>query len=46
MPQYSVLEVVLTEEPNFANPDELNRDIEKKLLLLVQEIVDYIQAGK
>lgn len=46
MPQYSVLEVVLTEKPNFANPDELNRDIEKKLLLLVQEIVDYIQAGK
>lgn len=46
MPHYSVLEVVLAEEPNFANQDELNRDIEKKSLQLMKEIIEYIQAGK
>lgn len=43
IPKYSVLEVVLTENPDFDNPDGITNDIGKKLLPLTEEIICYLK---
>ncbi len=43
MPKYSVLEVVLVEDPNFNELNNLTSKIEKEAILHTQEIIDYIK---
>ncbi len=43
MPKYSVLEVILVENPNFNELDNLTSKIEKEAILLTEEIIDYIK---
>lgn len=43
MPKYSVLEVVLVEDPNFNELNNLTSKIEKEVILHTQEIIDYIK---
>lgn len=43
MPKYSVLEVILVEDPDFNELDSLTSIIEKEATLLTQEIIDYIK---
>ena len=44
-PQYSVLEAVLVENPNFDDLDSLSQQIENSLLLISDEIIDHLQNG-
>ena len=43
MPQYSILEVVLVENPNFNNLDSLSQKIEKATIKVSDEIIDYLK---
>lgn len=43
MPKYSVLEVVLADNPDFDNPDSITNNIGKKLLPLTEEIICYLK---
>lgn len=43
MPKYSVLEVVLVENPDFNNLDTLTSKIEKEAIILSEEIIDHIK---
>lgn len=43
MPKYSVLEVVLVEDPHFNELDKLSSTIEKEAILHTQEIIAYIK---
>lgn len=43
MPKYSVLEVILVEYPNFDELDHLTAQIEERIILDTQEIIDYIK---
>ena len=43
MPEYSVLEAVLVESPDFDKPDVLTQDIECEALRLSIEITDYLK---
>ena len=43
MPKYSVLEILLIEEPDFNNLDELTAEIEEKASFLSKEIMDHIK---
>lgn len=43
MPKYSVLEVILIEEPDFNNLDKLTAEIEKKAYSLSEKIVAHIK---
>jgi hypothetical protein len=44
-PQYSVLEAVLVENPNFDDLDSLSQQIENSLVLISDEIIDHLQNG-
>lgn len=44
-PQYSILETVLVENPNFNNLDALSQQIEKTLITISDEIIDDIKKG-
>ncbi|PXV63125.1 hypothetical protein CLV62_1157 [Dysgonomonas alginatilytica] len=43
MPKYSVLEVILVENPDFNELDILTSKIEQEAIILVHEIIDYIK---
>lgn len=43
MPRYSVLEVILADNPDFSQPDILTQKIEKEVIRLTQEIVNYVK---
>lgn len=43
MPKYSVLEVILVENPDFSELDILTSKIEQEAIILVHEIIDYIK---
>jgi len=43
MPQYSVLEAVIVEEPNFNNLDSLTMEIDKHTIRIAEEILDFIK---
>lgn len=43
MPKYSVLEAVLVENPDFNNLDALTQNIEKEVILLSEEIINYLK---
>lgn len=43
MPQYSVLEVVIVEDPDFDNLTILTQEIEKKMLSFSEEIIVYLR---
>jgi hypothetical protein len=45
-PQYSILETVLIEAPNFNNLDLLSQEIEDKLILVSDEIIKDIKRSK
>ena len=46
MPKYSVLEVILIEEPDFNNLDKLTIELGEKVYFLSKEIVDHIKSAK
>ncbi len=46
MPKYSVLEVILIEEPDFNNLDKLTIELGEKVYFLSKEIVDHIKNAK
>lgn len=46
MPQYSVLEVVLVDNPDFDNQDILTDEIAKSTICVADEIQSYIQSIK
>lgn len=43
MPKYSVLEVILVENPDFNELDILTSKIEQEAIILIHEIIDYIK---
>ncbi len=43
MPKYSVLEVILIENPDFNNLSLLTEQIEKKIILITDEIIGYLK---
>lgn len=43
MPKYTVLEVILVENPDFSELDILTSKIEQEAIILVHEIIDYIK---
>ncbi|SHN50166.1 DUF7000 family protein [Desulfovibrio litoralis] len=43
MPQYSILECVLCEKPDFNNSVQINIEIKKKLILISEELIIYIK---
>lgn len=45
-PQYAILETVLIENPDFNNLDLLSQQIEDKLLIVSNEIIDDIKKSK
>lgn len=45
-PQYSVLEVVLVENPDFEDLDVLTKEIENRAVSEVQKIVNYLKKEK
>lgn len=44
MPEYSILEAVLVEKPNFNNLDKLTEQIETKMIKASEEILDYLKT--
>lgn len=46
MPKYSVLEVVLSENPDFNNLEVLTQDILSKVILLSEEILAFLKSHK
>lgn len=46
MPKYSVLEVVLVENPNFNNLEDLTQNIENGVICISEEIIDYLKHIK
>ena len=46
MPQYSVIETVLIDNPDFENTEKLTDDIENKVVCEVAKIVDYIKKSQ
>lgn len=45
MPEYSVLETVLVDEPNFNQPDDLTAQIEKNAITISEEILSFIRIS-
>jgi hypothetical protein len=45
-PQYSILETVLIENPNFSDLDMLSKQIEDSLVLVTKEIIEDIKTSK
>lgn len=45
-PQYSILETTLIEKPNFNDLDTLSKQIEDKLILITEEIIQDIKTSK
>lgn len=45
-PQYSILETVLIEHPNFSDLDKLSKQIEDNLVLVTKEIIQDINTSK
>lgn len=45
-PQYSILETVLVEKPNFNNLDALSQQIEKTLITISDEIIADVKKSK
>lgn len=45
-PQYSILETILIENPNFNDLEKLSREIEDKLVLVSAEIIEDIKKSK
>jgi len=43
MPQYSVLEAILIEKPNFNDLSSLSQEIENKLIEVSDEIIDFLK---
>lgn len=43
MPKYSVLEVILIENPDFNNLSLLTKQIEKELISITNEIIEYLK---
>ena len=46
IPRYSVLEVVLIENPNFSNLNFLTQQIEKQIRPITNEIIEFIKSTK
>ncbi|AQX05358.1 hypothetical protein BBD33_08925 [Elizabethkingia meningoseptica] len=46
MPVYSVLEAVLTEDPDFNHPEKLNTEIEKQVVHISEEIIAELKRLK
>ena len=44
MPEYSILEAVLVEKPDFNNLDKLTEQIETKMIKASEEILDYLKT--
>ena len=44
MPQYSVLEVVLIDNPDFNNQDVLAKKIAKRAMRIANEIQSYVKS--
>ena len=45
-PQYSILEAVVMEKPNFNDLEKLSKQIEEKLVLISDEIIEDIKKSK
>lgn len=45
-PQYSILETVLIDHPNFNDLDKLSKQIEAKLILVSDQIMEDIKRSK
>ncbi|MEM0578747.1 hypothetical protein WFZ86_19755 [Flavobacterium sp. N6] len=45
-PQYAILETTLIEKPDFNDLDKLTRQIEEKLVLVTNEILQDIKKSK
>lgn len=45
-PQYSILEAIIIEKPNFNDLDNLSRQIQDKLVLVTDEIIKDIKISK
>lgn len=45
-PQYSILETVLIDKPNFNDLDKLTKQIENKLISITDEIIEDIKTSK
>lgn len=43
-PQYSILETVLIDKPNFKDLEKLTKQIESKLISITSEIIEYIKT--
>ncbi|GGG09744.1 hypothetical protein GCM10011344_07950 [Dokdonia pacifica] len=43
MPQYSILETIILENPDFNNLNALSKQIETKMFQVTEEIVDYLK---
>jgi len=46
MPKYSVLEIVLVENPDFNNLDVLTQNIEKEVLRLSEDVINFLKQNK
>ncbi|WP_417888127.1 DUF7000 family protein [Zunongwangia sp.] len=44
MPEYSILETILVEKPDFNNLDKLTEQIETKMIKASEEILDYLKT--
>ncbi|MBR9833594.1 hypothetical protein GYB57_15725 [bacterium] len=44
MPEYSILETILVEKPDFNNLDKLREQIETKMIKASEEILDYLKT--
>ncbi|MDM1362558.1 hypothetical protein HX052_14015 [Myroides marinus] len=44
MPKYSILEAVLVANPDFNNLDVLSKEIEEKMIIVSDEIIEYLKT--
>ncbi|MGL5275046.1 DUF7000 family protein [Myroides sp.] len=44
MPKYSILEAVLVTNPDFNNLDVLSKEIEEKMIIVSNEIIEYLKT--
>ncbi|MDR0195774.1 MAG: hypothetical protein LBI73_11685 [Myroides sp.] len=44
MPKYSILEAVLVTNPDFNNLDVLSKEIEEKMIIVSDEIIEYLKT--
>jgi len=44
MPKYSILEAVLVANPDFNNLDVLSKEIEEKMIIVSDEVIEYLKT--